>query len=132
LWNYGTILGTNLHASGINAGFAADLIVNGASAATGALIAGWLNGIDQFSSAGTIINFGTVESSNGDGVYLQAGGTVTNQAGGLITGSATGVHVGGGAGTVSNSGTIIGTGTNGIGVDFNGGGTVTNSGIRKG
>ncbi len=61
LSNYGTILGLGTYASGINAGFAADIIINGATGATGALIEGWLNGIDQFSSTGTVINFGTVE-----------------------------------------------------------------------
>ena len=62
LTNYGTILGLGTDASGINAGFATDIIVNGATGATGALIEGWLNGIDQFSSAGTVVNFGTVEA----------------------------------------------------------------------
>src|SRR4029077_18886344 len=104
--NYGTILGINNYASGINAGFSTDLIVNGGIYNTTALIEGWLNGIDQFSSAGTVVNFGTVESTNGDGVYLQAGGTVTNYGSGLITASTVGVHSGGAVTTVVNSGTI--------------------------
>jgi hypothetical protein len=45
----------------------------------------------------------------GDGVFMSAGGTVTNKAGGTITGAADGVYIGGGTGTVTNAGTISGT-----------------------
>ena len=125
--NYGTIRGLGTDASGINAGFATDVIINGATGATGAVIEGWLNGIDQFSSVGTVINFGTVESTNGDAVYLQAGGTVTNYGtAGLIIGSTTGVRVGGAAGTVVNSGTIEATVASSVAVYSAVGGTVTN------
>ncbi len=125
--NYGTIRGLGTDASGINAGFAADVIINGAIGTTDALIEGWLNGIDQFSSVGTVINFGTVESTNGDAVYLQAGGTVTNYGtAGLIIGSTTGVRVGGAAGTVVNSGTIEATVASSVAVYSAVGGTVTN------
>jgi uncharacterized protein with beta-barrel porin domain len=44
----------------------------------------------------------------GDGVSLNAGGTVTNQTGGIITGARYGVYVTGGSGTVTNAGTIGG------------------------
>ena len=80
LSNQGTILGLNTYASGVNAGFGNDLIINGGPFNGNAIIAGWLNGIDQFNGTGTIVNYGTVSSSNGDGVYLQTGGTVTKPA----------------------------------------------------
>ena len=46
----------------------------------------------------------------GSAVRLAVGGTVTNMAGGTISGSAWGVTLTGGAGTVENAGSIIGTG----------------------
>ncbi|MDV3257864.1 MAG: autotransporter-associated beta strand repeat-containing protein [Sphingomonas sp.] len=76
-------------------------------------------------AAGAIItNSGTIESlaENGRGVYLYAGGEVTNHAPGVIEG-ATGIALGA-ASTVSNDGAIIGNEGNGI--VLAGGGTVTN------
>ncbi|HLY44315.1 MAG TPA: Ig-like domain-containing protein [Stellaceae bacterium] len=122
--NNGTIVGLNSDASGINAGFASDVIING----TGALIAGWLNGIDQFSGIGTIVNSGTAESTNGTGVYLQAGGLVDNaSATAQIAGHVNGVYIGGGSGTISNLGAITGTGAGSVGVRLGAGGYVTNN-----
>jgi hypothetical protein len=68
-----------------------------------------VDGIDgPGSGTSTIINFGTVSAagSNGAGVYLQAGGTVTNSSGALLSGDY-GV-VTDGPGVVINSGTISG------------------------
>ena len=90
-----------------------------------------------------------------NGVYLQNGGTVSNASSGTITGGLFGARVLGGAGTVTNQGTITGaadegtrlqqggsvanTGTaaritgGGIGVYVNGGaGVVTNQGTITG
>ncbi len=126
LVNYGTILGLGTHASGINAGFATDIVINGAPSATGALIEGWLNGIDQFSSLGTVNNFGTVESTNSDGVYLQAGGTVTNGASlstaALISAPQFGVKIQG-TGTVINYGSITASSDTGVWLNA---GSITN------
>ena len=135
LTNYGTILGANLHASGINAGFNSDVIINGATGDRSALIEGQLNGVDQFSSSGTVVNFATVASTGGDGVYLQAGGSVSNSGtAALISGLNNGVRIAGAAGTVENEGTIAATaaGTTPNGIYLAAGGTVINSGTVKG
>src|SRR5205814_647584 len=62
--------------------------------------------------AWTLLNQGTVASSGGDGVNLTSGGLVVNgqslSAGGTISGGSNGVYIHGGAGTVSNFGTIRG------------------------
>src|SRR5262249_21423497 len=42
------------------------------------------------------------------GVYLPGGGTITNVLGGTIVGNMSGIVIKGGAGTVSNAGSIIG------------------------
>ena len=123
LSNQGTILGINTYASGINAGGPNDLIINGAPSNGTALIAGWLNGIDQFSGTGTVVNYGTVSSSNGDAVYFQAGGSVANY--GLISGYRIGINSGNASAAVSNTGVITGQ----FGIDISGGvGAVGNSG----
>ncbi len=65
----------------------------------------------------TVTNVGTI-SGNSDGVYLTAGGTVTNQSGGSIAATSHhGVSIRGGDGTVTNAGAIIG-GTSGAAVRF--------------
>jgi hypothetical protein len=60
----------------------------------------------SLSAAGTV---------TGTGIYLAAGGSLSNLSGGLIKGA---------AGTIGNSGTIIGTSLDGVGL-FDGG-TLTN------
>ncbi|MCW3477889.1 alkaline phosphatase family protein [Limobrevibacterium gyesilva] len=80
---------------------------SGAITSTG----GNVDGVDGPANAtATVINFGSVSAAgvNGAGVYLQAGGSVTNSAGASISGDY-GVEIAGAPGTVSNSGTISGT-----------------------
>ncbi len=124
-------------------------VANGAPGATGARIAGY-SGIVIKGAAGTVTNDGTITGADshfepqrgrhGDGVYLTAGGSVTNGGTGataaLISGYGGGVSVSGAAGTVTNYGTIAGSGTgsfsSGVGVALAAGGTVTDSGTISG
>jgi len=117
-------------------------VTNGEGGSAGALIAGY-HGVGIVGGSGTVVNFGTIEGkgvlipyyypiiSIGDGVFLGAGGSVTNgQSGsstGLIAGGylANGVFIGGGSGTVTNFGTID-SGELGTSVLLAAGGSVTN------
>ncbi|HEV8677950.1 MAG TPA: Hint domain-containing protein, partial [Stellaceae bacterium] len=82
--------------------------------------------------AWTLANDGTIGGGAGTvdvdvlaGIDLRAGGSIGNT--GLITGYS-GIYIYAAAGTVSNSGTILGgTGASGWGIYFGAGGTVTNS-----
>jgi hypothetical protein len=100
-------------------------------------IAAYRNGIDVMGATGTVTNSGTLDSSATkivagvpagiyDGVYLAAGGTVTNLSGGVIFGGIGGIAVAGGSGIVSNDGDIHVTTLQGNGVTLEGDGSVTN------
>lgn len=98
--------------------------------------------------AATVVNAGTIAAYTYEGVWLKAGGTVTNLSGGTITsGSGTGVGVysgigvgvvigypghASGAGLITNAGTI--SSSIGAGAELADGGTITNngSGLIKG
>ena len=90
-------------------------------------------GIEIGGGAGTVSNVGEIEGSNGYGVWLEAGGSVTNSSStslfsstpGLISGGVTGIRISGGLGTVVNSTQI--TGSSGDGINLIGG-SVTNFG----
>jgi hypothetical protein len=83
------------------------------------------------SAAWTVVNSGTVETTGttGSGINLRAGGSVDNTGTGLIDGYR-GVYILGTAGTVTNSGTILGTAS--YGVRLLAGGTVVDSGTISG
>ena len=87
--------------------------------AAGALIYGGSYGIEVYKLGGQHNEFGgTIRSSSGSGVLFQSSGgsvdSVSNAAGGYIVGAQSGVEVFGGPGTVTNSGTIIGTDNDGV------------------
>jgi hypothetical protein len=65
-------------------------------------------------SQSTVTNAATITGTNLDGIFLAAGGSVTNQAGGAISGVQAGVRIAGAAGTVTNVGTITGTYRDGV------------------
>jgi hypothetical protein len=96
-------------------------------------IAGGRDGI-VLKSGGVVLNVGTVSGAASYGVYLTAGGTVQNLAGGVLEGRYAGLLVGSAAGgTVINSGTIAGSGTSAIGVNFvASGSTLQNAGTVVG
>src|SRR5438093_206635 len=80
--------------------------------ATGAVEASAGNAIyGNASQAWAVENQGTIATTaaNGIGIYLAAGGNVTNAGTGLISG-AKGILVGNAAATITNAGTITGTG----------------------
>jgi hypothetical protein len=114
--NYGLVSGTRN-----------PIVVNGVTGHAGA--------INISNASGTVLNIGTVTSTNaaGNGVNLLAGGTIFNNTGATITGLHNGIYIGGtlnvptlGAlGFVMNYGTISSTGTS-SGVVMVSGGVVTN------
>jgi uncharacterized protein with beta-barrel porin domain len=131
--NYGTITGPGNTGVQLASG---GKVSNDGSRAT---IYGGFNGIFISGAAGTVTNSGTVISPtigsaiNGS-VELTQGGIVKNQGSlATISGGHVGVYIYGGAGTVTNSGTIAGTGTAGIGVVFSDShGTYNNTLINSG
>ncbi len=112
-------------------------VTNGTSGSPPGLISGGFYGILITGGVGTVANFGTVSNSGtDDGIYLGAGGRVTNgrsgSSAGLISGGGSGVVIQGGAGTLANFGTIAGGNRDGVGLLA--GGSVTNghSGSSRG
>jgi glycosyltransferase involved in cell wall biosynthesis len=101
-------------------------------------IAGGAWGVFIYGADGTVENSGTIRNLGSDspnpfseaGVYLRAGGLVTNLAAASISAEAFGVFVAAAVGTVANAGTI--TSTNTIGVYLGAGGEVTNSDAKSG
>jgi hypothetical protein len=132
--NQGSVTAT-AHSAGANG---IDL-AGGGSISNSGVIAGFYNGVDVSSGVSAITNTGTIDSSGleavaspnnheYDGIYLGGGGSVTNSGTGTIFGGVGGIDIAGGAGTVSNSGSIVTTTLDGQGVELDQGGTVTNSG----
>ena len=87
----------------------------------------YLNNSQLFSQGGVdaVTNAGTISGVTGDGVYLRAGGVVTNASGAVISGK-NGVAIDAGGGTVTNAGSIAGNSLH-AGVFLNSGGSVTNT-----
>ncbi len=114
--NYGTIKGNTT--LGTSAGIdlqSGGYVVND----LGGRISGQANGIEIYGGNGVVLNRqGTIRAQLGYGVYLAAGGAVTNgqsgSAAALISGPSDGVFITGTTGTVSNYGTITGAGFDGI------------------
>ena len=128
--NLGTIKGTGTNGIGVNIFDTGGRVINGSAAVTTALISGLSNGVDISGGAGTVSNFGTVDSTGAHTtIRLIAGGNVSNgsstSTAALIanTGSANGVYIGYGAGTVTNYGAIKG---GSLGVFLGDGGRVAN------
>jgi uncharacterized protein with beta-barrel porin domain len=102
------------------------------------VISGGQYGVRIIGSPGTVTNAGTITARGATGVYLGAGGSVTNQVttggagpiAGVISGGQYGVRITGSPGTVTNAGTI--TGLTGTGVYLGAGGSVTNLGVIAG
>ena len=81
---------------------------------------------------GTIVNDGTIRSGATSGVTAASifqGGVVSNLANGLITGYRNGVSITGGAGQISNYGTIVNAGMQSA-VYLGAGGVVSNTPTR--
>lgn len=114
----------------IVAGYAIELhgagstITNSATGFISATGGGFGVRFDIGADDGTVVNAGTIRSTNHSGVAFlstTSGGFVTNSAGGLITGFTNGVYTEGGV-TIVNAGSIAGIGvtptTDGFGVNF--------------
>jgi hypothetical protein len=90
----------------------ADTYTNPVTIAAGATVSGPTYGV-QASDSWTVDNFGTITGGapgdfNTNGVYLKAGGVITNEAGASIYGYDTGVNLAGASATVINAGSIVG------------------------
>lgn len=92
---------------------------------SGATIATGGNAVYGFYGVWTIQNSGRIASARGNGIYLGAGGLITNLALASISG-VDGVNIAGASGTVINGGNITGNTTASIGVLLAAGGAVTN------
>ena len=133
--NFGTVAATST-ASGTGVRF--DLggtLVNGNNGDTGASISAYTMGVFALGSAASVMNYGSIvaSGSTGLGIYLRAGGTVTNGSASdktaLLRGGLEAIKIQG-EGTVANFGTLLTTyaypsGQIGV-VSLNDGGAVTN------
>jgi hypothetical protein len=110
--NFGSIIGNDNYGVFLKAGGS---VTNGAALDQTALVNGLYGAVDIDGAAGTVANFGTLAANNGHlgiGVYLQAGGSLTNGAAddtGATIDAVLGVLMLGVA-TVTNFGTISGSG----------------------
>ena len=79
-------------------------------------------------AGGIITNYGRVTGTGFNAIALTAGGNVTNASGAALVGYTGGIYVGPNvAGTITNSGSISQTATSGYGIELLFGGIVTNS-----
>ncbi len=128
--NLGQIEGTGTAGLGVNIFSAGGKVANGSATVTSALISGGSTAVLINGGAGTVTNFGTITStSSGNGVSLHNGGSITNGSSSstaALISSPTGhtdIYVNGGAGSLTNFGSVKG-GT--VGVFFGDGGRVAN------
>jgi len=133
--NYGTIHATGTTGAGVQLGGSA-VITNGAGTLTTWLIEG-ASGV-VIGDGATITNDGTILGQQTDGVLIGQGGTIANGAttetGRIIEGISAGIYMSGNnsmMGTVTNFGTIIATGSAGIGVALHSGGDVANGSAKS-
>jgi hypothetical protein len=149
--NLGNIAGGSARAGAAVYLRAGGNLTNGTSGKTLGLISGRRDGVVLANGAGTVANFGTIESAStvlvsgsiqGVGVLLAKGGALRNGAAGastaLISAYGVGVYVAGaatpGAAAVVNYGTIQSVGVKvgpSSGVEIAGSGMVTNRGLIK-
>jgi hypothetical protein len=152
--NLGTIraIGGNLNpgfgSHGVDLMGTGGTVVNGSSVVTTALIEADESGVTSGANGtisngvivagGTIVNYATMQATR-NGAYLFGGGDVVNGPGGdtaaLMSGGHFGVFSNGTAGiTVTNFGTIAGTGSIGVGIGLanSGNNTLTNGGTISG
>ena len=107
-------------------------VVNGGTADTAAFVSGYYSGVRITGAGATVNNFGTVlaNSQFGSAAYLRTGGSVTNgttaDTRAMLNGGEFGVEIQHAAGTVTNYGTIQGTGSLGRGIVLQAGGSVVN------
>jgi hypothetical protein len=110
--NLGTISSSSF-GTGISLGDGG-AVVNGGTAVPGALITAYNSALAISGLAGTVTNYGTILATGLSftaGVYLQAGGTVTNHSGALIRAAQAAAVKIDGSGTVVNAGTIANLGS---------------------
>ncbi len=114
--NFGEVFGIQGYAGdgGIKLG-AGGIVTNGSTIAnSGGQVEGTYFGIDVAGAAGAIANYGRVLAGNsfGRGIYLHAGGSITNGASAStyadISGGRVGIEIRNGVGTVTNFGEIAG------------------------
>ena len=120
--NSGTIATTGHKSNAVDLG-AGGSVVNGPGGATAALVSGVYTGIAAYGAPTTITNYGTIAATgtafqlpayvSGVGIYLGAGGLITNGASGstaaVIGGYTTAISVQNTAGTIVNFGTLRNT-----------------------
>lgn len=120
------------------AGFGVALLGGGGVAnQTGGSITGINSGVyvgGGKAATNLVTNAGTITgtATEGVGVILRSGGTVTNESSGSIRGVAFGVFLAGGTSSLINVGGIYGSAASGSGAALGSGGTVSNTGKISG
>jgi hypothetical protein len=108
--NFGSIAGNNNSGIGVELR-AGGMLANGSAAANTAAITGGNDGVLVNSGNAALTNFGTITGTRLYGIFIKDNGNasaITNKKDALITG-VTGISFGG-SGTLTNAGTMTGTG----------------------